>query len=71
MNTIRSLFSWIVRFALLYVLFIVCFIIGSMAVAGVMPHCSISRSRKRVFSEKSRFPVQVNASGYITQFALF
>lgn len=37
MNTIRSLFTWIIRFALLYILFIVFFIIGSMFVSGVMP----------------------------------
>jgi hypothetical protein len=33
----KSLFNWAFRFVLLYVLFIVFFVIGSMAVAGVMP----------------------------------
>jgi hypothetical protein len=37
MNSIRSFVKWIIRFALLQVLFIVFFMIGSMAVAGVMP----------------------------------
>ena len=37
MNSIRSFVKWIIRFALLHVLFIVFFMIGSMAVAGVMP----------------------------------
>jgi hypothetical protein len=32
-----ALFAWILRFALLYILFLVCFVIGSMAVAGALP----------------------------------
>jgi len=42
MNAARSLFKWILQFILLYVLFIVSFMIGSMAVAGVMPDIAIS-----------------------------
>jgi hypothetical protein len=37
MIAIQSPFKWSFKFALLYVLFIVCFVVGSMAVAGVMP----------------------------------
>lgn len=37
MNAVKSSLKWIWRFALLYVLFIVLFMIGSMASAGVMP----------------------------------
>jgi hypothetical protein len=37
MNAVRSLSKWVLRFILLYILFIVFFMIGSMAVAGVMP----------------------------------
>jgi len=37
MNAVRSLFKWTLRFILLYLLFIVSFIIGSMAVVGAMP----------------------------------
>jgi len=37
MNTARSFLKWIFRFILLYVLFILFFMIGSMAVAGVLP----------------------------------
>src|SRR5687768_855139 len=36
------LFGWILRFVLLYVLFLVCFVIGSMAVAGAMPAAATS-----------------------------
>ncbi|MFQ5812324.1 MAG: hypothetical protein ACE5I2_03915 [Anaerolineae bacterium] len=42
MNATRSLLNWILRFTLLYVLFIVFFMIGSMAVAGVMPTLATS-----------------------------
>ncbi len=42
MNATRLLFKWILRFILLYVLFIVSFMTGSMAVAGVMPDIAIS-----------------------------
>lgn len=42
MNTIKSLFKWVSRFTILYILFIAFFILGSMAVAGVMPANSIS-----------------------------
>ncbi|MFA6541713.1 MAG: hypothetical protein WCT99_08935 [Bacteroidota bacterium] len=35
--TAKTLFNWILRFILLYVLYIIFFIIGSMAVAGVIP----------------------------------
>ena len=42
MNTIKSLFKWISRFTILYVLFIALFMLGSMAAAGVMPANSIS-----------------------------
>jgi hypothetical protein len=42
MNVARSLFKWILQFILLYVLFIVFFVIGSMAVAGVMPDTAIA-----------------------------
>ncbi len=37
MNTTKSLFKWIVRFAVLYVTFIALFMLGSIAVADVMP----------------------------------
>ncbi len=37
MNAVKSSLKWIGRFALLYVLFSVLFMIGSMASAGVMP----------------------------------
>jgi hypothetical protein len=37
MNTIKSFFKWILKFSRLYVLFSVCFVIGSMAVASVIP----------------------------------
>lgn len=37
-----SLFAWILRFVALYVLFLVCFVIGSMAVAGAMPATATS-----------------------------
>ena len=37
MNATKSLLKWIIRFILLYVLFSVFFMIGSIAVAGVMP----------------------------------
>ncbi|NOH02839.1 MAG: hypothetical protein HND47_13190 [Chloroflexi bacterium] len=42
MTTARALFKWALRFILLYGLFIVFFMIGSMAVAGVMPDTAIS-----------------------------
>jgi hypothetical protein len=42
MNVARSLFKWVLRFILLYLLFIVFFMIGSMAVVGVMPDTAIS-----------------------------
>ena len=42
MSTAWSLLKWIIRFILLYVLFLVCFIAGSMAVAGVMPENALS-----------------------------
>jgi hypothetical protein len=42
MNTARSPFKWILRFILLYVLFIVFFMIGSMAVAGALPDVATS-----------------------------
>lgn len=42
MNAARSLFKWILRFILLYVLFIVFFMLGSIAVAGVMPDTALS-----------------------------
>jgi len=32
-----SLFAWIVRLGLLYIFFLVCFVLGSIAVAGAMP----------------------------------
>lgn len=37
MNTLKSFFGWTLKFAGLYLLFNVLFVIGSMAVAGVMP----------------------------------
>jgi len=37
MNAVRSFFKWTFRLILLFILFIVFFVIGSMAVAGVMP----------------------------------
>ena len=37
MNATRSLSGWVLRFILLYVLFIMLFVIGSIPVAGVMP----------------------------------
>lgn len=36
-RNIFSLLKWALRFALLYILFIASFVIGAMAVAGVMP----------------------------------
>ena len=42
MTTARALFKWTFRLILLFVLFIVFFVIGSMAVAGVMPDDAIS-----------------------------
>jgi len=42
MNVARSLFKWVLRFILLYLLFIVFFMIGSMAVVDVMPDTAIS-----------------------------
>jgi len=42
MNVARSLFKWILRFILLYILFTVIFMIGSMAVEGVMPDTAVS-----------------------------
>lgn len=42
MTAARSRFHWIPRFILLYVLFIVSFVVGSMAVAGVMPDMAVS-----------------------------
>jgi hypothetical protein len=42
MNAARSLVKWILRFILLYLLFIVFFMVGSMAVTGVMPDSSLS-----------------------------
>lgn len=42
MKIAGPLFKWILRFILLYVLFIVCFMIGSMAVAGVLPDTAVS-----------------------------
>ena len=42
MNQAASLFKWLLRFSLLYILFLVCFLIGSMAVAGVMPDTATS-----------------------------
>jgi hypothetical protein len=37
MNAIQSLFKWTFKFALLYILFIVFFVVGSMAVRDAMP----------------------------------
>lgn len=37
MSILKFLFKWTLRFVLLYILFIVFFVIGSMAVAGVIP----------------------------------
>jgi hypothetical protein len=42
MIAVGSLFKWLLRFGMLYVLFLVCFVIGSMAVAGVMPRSATS-----------------------------
>ncbi len=42
MNAAGSPFKWMLRFILLYVLFLVSFLLGSMAVAGVMPDSAIS-----------------------------
>ena len=42
MNAARSFFKWILRFILLYFSFIVFFMIGSMAVTGVMPDTILS-----------------------------
>ncbi|MCJ7824191.1 MAG: hypothetical protein MUP44_04780 [Anaerolineales bacterium] len=42
MTTARAFFKWTFRLILLFVLFIVFFVIGSMAVAGVMPDNAIS-----------------------------
>lgn len=42
MTTARAFFKWTIRLILLFILFIVFFMIGSMAVAGVMPDNAIS-----------------------------
>jgi hypothetical protein len=42
MNVATSLFKWILRFILLYILLIVFFLIGSIAVAGGMPDTAVS-----------------------------
>jgi hypothetical protein len=42
MKVAGPLFKWILRFILLYVLFIVSFMIGSMAVVGVLPDTAVS-----------------------------
>ena len=42
MTTARAFFKWTIRLILLFILFIVFFVIGSMAVAGVMPDNAIS-----------------------------
>jgi len=42
MNIIKTLFKWISRFTILYLLFIALFMLGSTAVAGVMPDNTIS-----------------------------
>ena len=42
MNIAASPFKWLLRFSLLYVLFLVSFVIGSVAVAGVIPDASTS-----------------------------
>lgn len=42
MNPTRSLFKWVLRFILLYALFIVSFVIGSMAVADKVPDIAVS-----------------------------
>jgi len=34
MATVKTFLKWTFRFVLLFILFIVCFVIGSMAVAG-------------------------------------
>ena len=42
MNIAPSLFKWLLRFSLLFVLFLVCFLVGSIAVAGAMPDAATS-----------------------------
>ena len=42
MTTVKAFFKWTFRFILLFVLFIVFFVIGSMAVEGVMPDNAVS-----------------------------
>ncbi len=42
MKTKRSLIGWFLRFILLFVLFLTIFMVGSLAVAGVMPDQSLS-----------------------------
>lgn len=42
MNAAASPFKWVLRFSLLYVLFLVFFLIGAIAVAGVMPDSAMS-----------------------------
>lgn len=42
MNTARQAFKWMIRFILLYILFIVFFALGSFAVADVMPASATS-----------------------------
>lgn len=37
MNVVKPIVKWTIRFVLLFVLYLVCFVIGSMAVAGAMP----------------------------------
>jgi hypothetical protein len=41
-KAIRSLFKWVLRFMSLYVLFLTFFMLGSLAVAGVMPDLATS-----------------------------
>ena len=42
MATVKMFLKWMFRFVLLFILFIVCFVIGAMAVAGTMPENTIS-----------------------------
>lgn len=49
MNTVKAFFKWTFRLVLLFILFLVFFMIGSMAVAGVTPVITISENINSIF----------------------
>lgn len=52
MNAARSVFQWTLRFILLSVLFIVTFVIGSLAVVGVVPDMAMSEPGTRAADKR-------------------